>query len=86
MLYVLKLFPLHPSNRSGLVVSVLDWVFWIVGSNLTAFHIIFFFQIEETCTFQLGISSKCDIKAENSSTLCKFHEGRKGLRLLESNA
>ena len=56
MLYVLKLFPLHPSNRSGLVVSVLGWVFWIVGSNLTAFHIFFFFQIEETCTF-MNISS-----------------------------
>ena len=29
--------------------------------------------------FQLEISSKCDKKAENSSTLCKLHEGRKGL-------
>ena len=35
--------------------------------------------------FQLEISSKCGIKAENSSTLCKFHEGRKGLRSMGSN-
>ena len=27
-----------------------------------------------------------DIKAENSSTLCKFHKGRKGLRPMGSNA
>ena len=37
--------------------------------------------------FQLEISSKCDIKAENSQpTLCKFYEGRKGLRPMGSNA
>ena len=46
-------------------------------------HQFLFFKIEETCTFindfQLEISSKCDIKAENSSTLCKNHKGRKGL-------
>ena len=36
--------------------------------------------------FQLKISSKCDIKAEKSSTLCKFDKGRKGLRLMGSNA
>ena len=36
--------------------------------------------------FQLEVRSKCDIKAENSSTLCKFHEGRKGLRPMGSNA
>ena len=29
---------------------------------------------------------KCDIKAVNSSTLCKFHEGREGLRPMGSNA
>ena len=34
--------------------------------------------------FLLEISPKCDIKVENSSTLCKFHEGRKGLRLMGS--
>ena len=28
--------------------------------------------------FQLEISTQCDIKVENSSTWCKFHEGRKG--------
>ena len=36
--------------------------------------------------FQFEIASKCDIKAENSSTLCKLHEGRKGLRPMGSNA
>ena len=37
--------------------------------------------------FQLEISSKCDIKVENSQpTLCKFYEGRKGLRPMGSNA
>ena len=53
---------------------------------------IFYFQIEETCTF-MNISAwnimwniKCDIKAENSSTLCKFHKGRKGLRPMGYNA
>ena len=55
---------------SGLVVSVVYCTIWVVGSNPTIFHInFFFFQIEETCTFQLEISSKSDIKAENSSTL-----------------
>ena len=39
-----------------LVVSVVYLVFWVVGSNLTALHINFFFQIEETCTF-VNISS-----------------------------
>ena len=28
-------------------------------------------------------ASKCDIKAKNSSTLCKFHKGKKGLRLMD---
>ena len=42
---------------SGLAVSAVYWVFWIVGSNRTALHINFFlFQIEETCTF-MNISS-----------------------------
>ena len=36
--------------------------------------------------FQLEISSKCDIKAENSSTLCNVPKGRKGLRQMGSNA
>ena len=37
----------------------------------------FFFEIEETCTF-IEISSI-------SSTLCKFHKRRKGLRPMGSN-
>ena len=40
----------------GLVVSVVYWAFWVVGSHLTALHINFFFQIEETCTL-MNISS-----------------------------
>ena len=35
---------------------------------------------------QLEISSKCYIRAANSSTLCKFHERRKGLQPMERNA
>ena len=37
---------------SGLVVSVEYWTIYVVGSNSTVFRIyIFFFEIEETCTF-----------------------------------
>ena len=61
-----------------------------MNSNPTVSHIIFFLSNCRDLHFhehlQLEISSKCDIKAENSSTLCKFHEGRKGLRPMGSNA
>ena len=54
-----------------------------MGSNPLALHNFLFFLIEETCTFindfQLEISFKFHIKAKNSSTLCKYHKGRKGL-------
>ena len=76
---------------SGLVVSMVYWTIWIVGSNPTFLRVNFFF-LSNGRDFhfhdheQLEISSKCDIKAENSSTLCEFHEGRKGLRPLGSNA
>ena len=53
-----------------------------MGSNPTVFHTNFFsFKLRDLHFhehFQLEISSKCDIKAENSSTLCKFHDGEKG--------
>ena len=82
MLYVLKLFRLFQQILSGLVVSVAYWTIWVVGSNPTVFRINFFsFRLK-----RLEISSKCDIKAGNSSTLCTFHEGRKGLRPMGSNA
>ena len=77
---------------SDLVVGVVYWTIGGVGSNPTVIRLeFFFFQFEETCTY-MNISSlkyhliKCDIKAENSSTLCKFHEGRKGLQPMGSNA
>ena len=61
---------------------------WVQIRNLSSYH-FFPLQIEETCTFinisNLIKSCKCDIKAGNSSTLCKFHEERKGLRLMGSN-
>ena len=61
-----------------------------MGLNPIVFHINFFLSNRRDSHFhehfQLEISSKCDIKAENSSTLCKFHEGRKGLRPMGSNA
>ena len=68
---------------SGLVVGVVYWTIRGVGSNSTVIRLeFFFFQFEETCTY-MNISSlkyhKSDIKAENSSTLCKYHMGRKGL-------
>ena len=52
----LNYIPTIHQIRGGLVVSVVYWVFWVVGSNVTALHINFFFQIEETCTF-MNISS-----------------------------
>ena len=56
MLYVLKLFPIQ-QILSGLVVGVVYWTIWVVGSNPTVIHLeFFFFQIEETCTF-MNISS-----------------------------
>ena len=76
---------------SGLVVGVVYWPIGGVGSNPTVIRLeFFFFQFEETCTY-MNISSlkyhliKCDIKAENSSTLCKFRKGRKWLQPMGSN-
>ena len=80
---------------SGRVVSVVYWTVWVVaGFEFYCLSYQFFFlQIKETCPFMniwfpawIDTSSKCDIKAENSSTLCKFHAGRKGLRPMGSNA
>ena len=77
------------------VVSVVYWTTWVVaGFEFYCLSYQFFFlQIKETCPFmniwfpaRIETSSKCDIKAENSSTLCKFHAGRKGLRRMGSNA
>ena len=69
------------------VVSVVYWVSLVVGSIPTSLHIIFFLSNRRDLHyFQLEILSKCDIKAENISTLCKFQEGRKGLRPMASNA
>ena len=61
-----------------------------MDSNPTVFRVIFFLSnwrdLHFHEHFQLEISSKCDIKAENSSTLCKFHDGRKVIRPMGSNA
>ena len=77
---------------SSLVVSIVYGTIWVVGSNLTV-HVLlinfFFFQIEETCTFMniCGLKYHLSvIKVENSSNLCNFYEGRKGLRSMRSNA
>ena len=43
MLYLLKLFHLHPSNPSGLVVSMIYQVFWVVGSKPNGLSGQFFF-------------------------------------------
>ena len=73
------------------MVSVVYWAFWVAGSNRTLLRINFFFlsnwrHLHFHEHFQLEISSECDIKAENRSTLCRFHEGRKGLLSMGSNA
>ena len=89
MLYLLKLFHLHPSNPqwsgAGGYRDIPGFLgCWFKTQRLVR-SIFFFFQILRDLHFhehfELGISSKCDIKAENSSTLCKFHKGRsrKGL-------
>ena len=91
MLYVLKWFPLLQQILSGLVVSVrsiLDPLSRGFKSYCMSCH--FFFSnwkdLHLHKHFQLEISCKCDIKAQNSSTLCKLYEGRKGLRPMGSNA
>ena len=69
---------------SGLVVSVVYWAIWVVSQILISFLSMSFLSnwsdlhVHEYA--QLEISSKCYIKAANSSTLCKFHERRKGLQ------
>ena len=83
MLYVFKLFLIHsPNPQKSLCVA---------RSNPASVHINFFSlsnwrDLHFHEHFQLEISLKCAIKAETSSTLCKFHEGRKGLRPMGSNA
>ena len=42
----LNYFPTIHQIRGGLVVSVVYWVFWVVGSNLTALHINFFSKLK----------------------------------------
>ena len=89
MPYVVKLFP---SSKS----SVVSWLAQYTGSSrswvrIVLYFIQFFFlsnwrDLHFHEHFQLEIWSKCDIKAENSSTLCKFQEGRKGLRPIGSYA
>ena len=47
-----------PSILSGLVFSVVYWVFWVVGSNPAIPHINFFsLQIEESGITFMNISS-----------------------------
>ena len=85
----LNYFPSIHQTCSGVVVSVAYWVFWLVGSFLLLFISVFFSFILKRLHehLQLEISSKCDIKAETIlATLCKFHNRRKGLRPMESNA
>ena len=54
------------------MVSVAYWTIWVVGSNPTVFLDNFFsFKLKRLAHFRLEVSSKCDLKAENSSTLCK---------------
>ena len=44
---------------SGVVVSMLYWTIWVVGSNPTVLRVnFFFFQMEETFTFMITDSLK----------------------------
>ena len=66
-----------------LTSAVVWWLAWYVRFSRSWVHIFFLSDRRDLHFhehFQLKISSKCDIKAENSSTLCKFHKGRKVLR------
>ena len=66
----------------GQVVSVVYWTISVQDQIfLSNWRDLYFHE-----HFHLEISSKCDIKAVNSSILCKFHEGRKELRPMGSNA
>ena len=59
-----------------------------MGSNPTVFRHDNFFslKLKRLAHFRLEVSSKCDLEAENSSTLYKFCEGRKELWPMGSNA
>ena len=59
-----------------------------MGSNPTVFRHDNFFslKLKRLAHFRLEVPSKCDLKAENSSTLYKFCEGRKELWPMGSNA
>ena len=85
MLYVLKLFHLFQQILSGLVVNV-DSMLDHLGRGFESYRLSHQFFLQSFRLKRLDISSKYDIKAENSSTLCTFHEGRKGLRPMGSNA
>ena len=82
----LNYFPTIHQIRGGLVVSVVYWVFWVGGSNLTALHINFFFQIEETCTLMNISSLKYHLSVIYKQKIVNFYKGRKGLRPMGSNA
>ena len=85
ILYVLKLFRYHPTILGGLVVSVV-YLLGLLGrgfeSCCPSCQFVFLSNWRDLHFhehFQLEISSKCDIKVGNSSTLCKFHKVSKGL-------
>ena len=67
---------------SGLVVSVVYWYFWSWVRMLLTIVTIFFLSNWRDLHFHEQIQ----LKAGNSSSLCKLHKGRKGLRPMGSNA
>ena len=94
MLYLLKLFVFHLSI-SAVVWCQLAWYTKFSGLSRTWVQILPLFissfflsnwrELDFHERFHLEISSKCDIKAENSSTLCKFRKERKWLQPMGSN-
>ena len=89
MLYILKLLPLHPANpqwTSGCgALGHLGRGFEFYCLSHQFVFLSNWRELDFHERFHLEISSKCDIKAENSSTLCKFRKGRKWLQPMGSN-
>ena len=89
MLYILKLLPLHPANpqwTSGCgALGHLGRGFEFYCLSHQFVFLSNWRELDFHERFHLEISSKCDIKAENGSTLCKFRKGRKWLQPMGSN-
>ena len=72
-------FMLTQQILSGLVVSIVYWTIWVVGSNPTLFHVNFFpLKLKRLAHFRLKVSSNCDLKAETVLPCVNFMRGERG--------